>query len=265
MAYTAAIFPEHQMLRQKSLIWKMAASCSHPLLTKTIHNVPMGSIQMVEESPEGDVSIQAVRQWCSLHKTDKHSDSDCRVQQETVASSAKAPKKRPVGVKKDSKPGRLKFKSKSDKKKFLRSIEETEGLLALESCDSDDEGVIAQSLMQLDASQQEDSEEEDNEDFHILALEPDTHPSETDVLMEDSNFASALDLDPFAPNISPEELDSAVNNMQLEGATSATVPNHETPHASFASSSSSEPIRLESPVAPIPKLKVEENPFSPSV
>ena len=93
MAYTAAIFPEHQTLRQKSLIWKLAASCSHPLLTKSIHNAPMGSIQMVEESPEGDVSIQAVRQWCSLHKMDKHSDSECRVQQETVASSTKAPKK----------------------------------------------------------------------------------------------------------------------------------------------------------------------------
>ena len=53
MAYTAAIFPEHQTLKQKSLIWKMAASCSQPLHTKSIHHVPMGSIQMVEESPEG--------------------------------------------------------------------------------------------------------------------------------------------------------------------------------------------------------------------
>ena len=99
MAYTAAIFPEHQTLRQKSFIWKMAASCSHPLLTKPIHNSQMGSIQMVEESPEGDASIQAVRQWRSLHKTDRHSDSECRVQQETVASSTKAPKKRSTGVK----------------------------------------------------------------------------------------------------------------------------------------------------------------------
>ena len=87
MAYTAAIFPEHQTLRQKSLIWKMAASCSHPLQTKSIHNVPMGSINMVDDLPDGDHSILTLRQWCSLHKSDKHSDSDCRVQKETTASS----------------------------------------------------------------------------------------------------------------------------------------------------------------------------------
>ena len=119
--------------------------------------------------------------------------------------------------------------------------------------------------MQLDASQQEDLEEDDNEDFHILVLGSNPPSNETDVLMEESDFSSALDLDPFAPNILPEELDSAINNMQLEGGTSATVPNHVAPHVSFASSSSSEPVRLESPVAPTPKLKVEENPFSPSV
>ena len=81
--------------------------------------------------------------------------------------------------------------------------------------------------MQLDASQQEDSEEKDNEDFHILVLGPNPPSNKTDVLMDESDFASALDLDPFALNILPEELDSAVNNMQIEGGASAIVPNHE--------------------------------------
>ena len=44
MAFTAAMFPDHQTLKQRSLAWKMAASSSHPLLTKSIHNAPKGSI-----------------------------------------------------------------------------------------------------------------------------------------------------------------------------------------------------------------------------
>ena len=257
MAYTAAIFPEHQTLRQKSLIWKMAASCSHPLQTKSIHNVPMGSINMVDDLPDGDHSILTLRQWCSLHKSDKHSDSDCRVQKETTASSGKQPKKRPPTTKKDIKPRRLRFKSKTDKKKFLRSIEDTEGV-SIESCDSDDEGVVAQSLMQLDeAQQQDDSEDEENEDFHILVM--DTPPTnDTDVMMEDSEFESALLHDPFT-----EELDSAVTNMQLEGELS-TAPATMTPQTGLNSLNSLEPVRLESPTVSIPQLKVEENPFSPS-
>ena len=52
MAYTAAIFPEHQTLRQRSLAWKMAASNSHPLLTKSIHGTQRGPIQMLNASEE---------------------------------------------------------------------------------------------------------------------------------------------------------------------------------------------------------------------
>ena len=44
MAYTAAIFPEHQTFRQKSLAWKMAATTSHPLLTKSLHGNPRAAI-----------------------------------------------------------------------------------------------------------------------------------------------------------------------------------------------------------------------------
>ena len=114
--------------------------------------------------------------------------------------------------------------------------------------------------MQLDASQQEDSEDEENEDFHILVLETNPPTNDTDVMMEDSEFESALLLDPFT-----EELDSAVTNIQLEGETNTAAPNQEMPQANFASSSSSDPVRLESPAALVPKLKIEENPFSPSV
>ena len=130
MAFTAAMFPEHQTLRQRSLAWKMAASASHPLLTKSIHKDSRGSIQMVDSSLDGDVSIQAMRQWCAFHKFDKHSDSDCRAQRDSATSTTQTSKKHPKGaIKKENRPHRLKFKSKGDKKKFLRSIEETEGVL----------------------------------------------------------------------------------------------------------------------------------------
>ena len=137
MAFTTAMFPEHQTLRQQSLAWKMAASASHPLLTKSIHKDSKGSIQMFDGSLEGDVSIQAMRQWCAFHKSDKHPDSDCRAQQDSATSTTQTSKKRPKGaIQKDNRPHRLKFKSKSDKKKFLRSIEETEGVY-LERLSSD--------------------------------------------------------------------------------------------------------------------------------
>ena len=59
MAFTAAMFPEHQTMRQWSLAWKMAASAIHPLHTKSILKDSRGSIQMVENSLEGNASVQA--------------------------------------------------------------------------------------------------------------------------------------------------------------------------------------------------------------
>ena len=66
----------------------MAASTSHLLQTKLIHCSQKGSIQMLNASSEDNVSIQAIRQWCALHKSDKHSDSDCHAQQDVASSSA---------------------------------------------------------------------------------------------------------------------------------------------------------------------------------
>ena len=57
MAFTATMFPAHQTLRQRSLAWKMAASASQPLHTKSIHKDSRGSIQMVNSSLEGNASV----------------------------------------------------------------------------------------------------------------------------------------------------------------------------------------------------------------
>ena len=180
MAFSAAIFPEHQTLKQRSLASKMAASNGHPL-SRPSHKG--SSIQVIDSSAE-DVNIQAIHQWCALHKTDKHSDSNCRAQQESIPQNAT--KKRPTSAKK-SQPHRIRFKSTSDKKKFLRSIEEMEGVSLDKSSDDDDSNVVEQSLMQLfaDTSSEESDDSEHHPDPHVLVLTPGNMLEEDDVIMTD--------------------------------------------------------------------------------
>ena len=272
MSFTAAIFPEHQILRQRSLAWKMAASSSHPLMTKSISG--NRSIQMLESSPEEE-SIQAIRGWCALHKTDKHSDSDCRAQQESTPPTAA--KRRPTGDKKVSKPRRLRFKSTTDRKKFLRSIEEMEGVSIDDNPNDDDGDIITQSLMQLhiaSPSETEDTDEEDEHlDLHILVLQPGDTLEDDDAIMEDANTTGAqtqnvqTNPDPLA--LPPQE---RARHIHIEGQAEVGMldanPLPDTPD--YASLSSSDAALLDGPnileiSTPIPKIpKSEENPFSPN-
>ena len=286
MAFTAAMFPEHQILRQKSLAWKMVASSSHPLMTKWING--NRSIQMLESSPEEE-SIQAIRQWYALHKTDKHSDSDCHAQQESTPPTAA--KRRPTGDKKVSKPRRLCFKSTTDRKKFLRSIEEMEGVSFDDNSNDDDGDIVTQSLMQLHTtppSEPEDTDEEDGHlDLHILVLSPRNTIDDGDVIMEDarvtgankenqdpsqsshSNFPDTVEtsVDPLAPL--PQE---RVRHIQIEGqAEIGMFDTNPLPGTSdYASLSSSDAALLDGPhnlevSTPLPKIpKFEENLFSPN-
>ena len=185
MAFSAAIFPEHQTLQQRSLAWKMAASNGYPL-SRSSHSGHKGSFIQVIDSPAEDVNIEAIRQWCALHKTDEHSDSNCSAQQESAQSNAA--KKRPTGAKKPSKPRRIRFKSASDKKKFLGSIEEMEGVSLDKSSDEDDSDVVEQSLMQLfaDPSSEESDDNEHHSALHVLVLTPGNMLEEADVVMTDA-------------------------------------------------------------------------------
>ena len=76
----------------------MAASTSHPLLTKSIHEDPKGSIQMVNCSNDGASSMHAIHKWCAYHKSEKHSDSDCTAQQDSAISTNQTSKKCPNGA-----------------------------------------------------------------------------------------------------------------------------------------------------------------------
>ena len=269
MAFTAAIFPEHQILRQKSLAWKMAASSSHPLMTKSISG--NRSIQILESSPEEE-SIQAIRRWCALHKTDKHSDSDCRAQQESTPPTAA--KRRPTGDKKANKPRRLRFKSTSDRKKFLRSIEEMEGVSFDENSNDDNGDIVTQSLMQLHTtppSESEDTEDEDSHlDLHILVLRPGVSIEEDDVVMEDANTTGANkeNQDPARINTTDGSLDplalisqERVPHIHVEGHTEIAIYDaNQLPGTSdYASLSSSDAALLDGPnisevSTPLPKI-----------
>ena len=213
---------------------------------------------MLDASSEDNVSIQAIRQWFALHKSDKHSDSDCHTQQ--YVASSNATKKRSTNAKKGSKPHRLRLKSTNDKKKFLRSIEEMEGVTFENS--SDDETVVKQSLMQLQTTLvAEGSEDEDSPivDLHTLVLEP-VFLEETGVTMEEGDLPNHA-LHPFESNVlSP----ASASNLNLEGESSLyDIVEH--PVNDFSASSSSSTALLDRPNSLVPVLlpKFEDDPHSP--
>ena len=186
MAFSAAILPEHQTLRQRSLAWKMAASNSHPL-TKLSHGGHKGSsIQVIDSSLE-DVAIQEIRLWCTVYKTDKHSDSNCRAQQESTPPDAT--KRWPAGAKKQANLTGY-HSNRQTTRRFLCSIVvmwsmSKEGVSFDKSSHEDNSEVVEQSLMQLyaDSSSESSDDNENHSDLHVLVLEPGNMLEEADVIM----------------------------------------------------------------------------------
>ena len=254
MSLIAAIYHSDQVLKQRSMAWKMAASASNPLNTKSPRN-PKGSIQMIETPENNATTVQVIRKWCTLHKTENHSNADCRAQKESATNNTTTSKKRPKGkIKRKSKPRKLKFKSNSDKKKFLRSIEDTEGV-SLESASSDDEDVVEQSLMQLENASGNTSDDEEEGEVHILVLTPD--------LLKDQDIAMDSVLLYPDQSITTEALDSAVGAIRLEGE---KVDSPMSTKAEFSSSEATlENTSMTTPVVSIQPYKEEENPFSPDL
>ena len=142
----------------------------------------------------------------------------------------------------------MKFKSKADKKKFLRSIEDTEGV-SLESVSSDDENVIEQSLMQLD-NESDDEEVEAEEDLHLLMLAPDLLMDQ-DATMDSVLFfpTSHTVTDPLLASANPF-VDSGAQRSPVGISPPDIVP---------------ENTSMNTPVVSIPPFKEEENPYSPDL
>ena len=258
MSMTAAIYHGDQIMKQRSMAWKMAASAGNPLHTKSSRS-PRGQIQMLDTQGDTPATIQVIRKWCTLHKTDKHSNNDCRAQKETAPSTTKTTsKKRPKGSdKRKAKPRKLKFKSTSDKKKFLRSIDDTEGV-TIESASSDDEDVVEQSLMQLDpVSGGTSDEDEDGEgELHILMLDPDSLLDDPDIAMD-----SVL----LEPNTSTETLGSGVSGIRLEGEKADSPMSMKTGGSPSRFSPLDTALLNTSMNTPVvPTIKDENNPFSPA-
>ena len=257
MSLTAAIYHSDQILKQKSMAWKMAASISNPISVRTSSRNPRGALQMIDIPDDVEATVQALKKWCTLHKTDKHSNVDCRAQKELTANNTTTttPKKRPKGKeKRKTKTRKLKFKSKSDKKKFLRSIEDTEGV-SVESASSDDEDVVEQSLLQLENVSGEDDEDEVEGDFHIMVLTPDLLKNHDDLMdsiliYPDSNATPNPNLasPPFPVN---GEDTSSPMSTKTEISSQDIVQENTT--------------NMNTPVVSIPPFKEEENPYSPDL
>ena len=272
MAFSAGIFPEHQTLRQRSIAWKMAASNSHPLAKRSHVGHKGSSIQVIDSSLE-DVGIQAIHQWCTVHKTDKHSDSNCWEQQESAPPEAA--KRRQAGAKKANKPRRLRFKLSNDKKKS-RSIEEMEGVSFDKSSYEDDSEVFEQSLMQLyaDSSSESSDDNENHSNLHVLVLEPGNMLEEADVIMTEVDAPCAQvgkclappqnDLSSVGSTVSQLSVDTNASLLEVIES-SVGSPGFSSDYAAL---SPSDIALLDGPdpepsdsLLKIPK--VEDNPFSP--
>ena len=172
MALAAAHYPEHQIFRQKAALWKMGTTMKHPLIGKTtFDSVKNPGVMSVESQLIEDVN--AIKAWCSIHKSDKHSNSECRAQK----SSKKSRKKR------KTKGRTIRFKTSKGKRKFVRSMLNTDELElsdgTSQSSGSDDESADETSeplaIEQLSCQQPEESSEK--------------------ILIMESNFSENLDFE----------------------------------------------------------------------
>ena len=128
--------------------------------------------------------------------------------------------------------------------------------------------------MQLDpVSSSEVLDEEGDSDLHILVLDPNPPPSETDVIMEESDLSRAIvdyeSFGPFNSNISTGEFDSAVNSIRGKKLhlfcqrRQIMLPSVLLTLLSWISSSASSDALSGALSTPIAKFKLEDNPFSP--
>ena len=69
------------------MAWKMAASAGNPLNVRTSLRNPRGSLQMIDTPEDAATTVQVIRKWCTLHKTDKHSNADCQAQKESATNN----------------------------------------------------------------------------------------------------------------------------------------------------------------------------------
>ena len=63
MSLTAAIYHGDQIMKQRSMAWKMAASASNSLNTKSSMKNPRGAIQVIETPEDNAATVQAIRKW----------------------------------------------------------------------------------------------------------------------------------------------------------------------------------------------------------
>ena len=163
LALSAAHYPEHQIPRHKGSTWKMGATMKHPLLSKPSHEATKHTQILKIETPS---EINAVKSWCSFHKSSRHSNSECRMQK---GKSKKNP------VKKKKKINRTtKTRSKS-KKRYVRSLAGVDNGEEVpestdESSDEDDENDSPDNPKLLSIQPSECQLEYSNSNDHVILM-----------------------------------------------------------------------------------------------
>ena len=135
---------------------------------------------MVGTSEEDQVSIQALKQWCALHKSDKHSDAlSCTARKRR---QRQLPRNGPPLSRKEVHPAGSASKQQETKRNFSNPLKNWKGFPSPteESGDETDDTLV---------------------DLHVLAIQPE-ELSDSDVFMEDDeSLLTNQNLDPFGSNI----------------------------------------------------------------
>ena len=268
MAHSAALYPDSQTPRSRSLAWKMAASVSHPLATKPLSgNGTRDGIRSLTSDPTQD-HIMAIRASCTLHPNSNHSNAECRMQHSAPAQSkpVKSTKKATKTTK------RVRFRNPKAKKRFIRALEEVEGLDASDfeiedsdesaeesSTDNDlstaDQKVVSQSVMSIQWADDSDSEQPQMASINSIHVTP-----EQDV---EDRLALEPDAEDMDIESSISDLGSQVMAAHEEYSQSNPAPSHgiaqEVSH-SENNSPASHPASNEPP----PNLMQVDEEYSPS-
>ena len=139
MALAAAHYPDHQLPRQRNSLWKMGTTMKNPILGRTTFDtVKTPSVMNVETQ-----DVNTIKTWCSIHKSDRHSNSECRAQKSTKNTKEK----------KKGKSRTIKFKTTKGKRKFVRSLANTDELETSDESDSSSESEEENENSQTDLLQ----------------------------------------------------------------------------------------------------------------
>ena len=218
MTHTAAMFPDHQLCRNKSSLYKAAVFRGNLTQRK---RESVNAIASIPEEPES-IAVFKKKTWkCTYHKSNNHSNSECREQkaQKEFSQSRREPKRKfksksrrrdRVKRKIKDKSSSRKSRTKKRKRKSRKIHEMREG--STDSSSESDKSTSTSGSTSSDESDTDESPQIEYFDNFILALEMDTSSSSPDIDKEIEEFLSNL------PYHDKEEEQATSSSLSVLGA-----------------------------------------------